>query len=402
MPHRYAFSPKGVLRHIKPELRCQYFVANRLFTGESFLSRDKPDLDALCAAIQALPPAERTDVDQDLQDVYSLADADGMRLIYEEARFRGEDLTAVLIEMDGPYDTAMWTLLNRANLFAELLRFHSADRLNRRHWHVRLGVSDGTVDVSERATERLSGALSTYLLQREGRGQHCQVEVLQRSSGYLFIAYPEDYPDVLFEYDEDNKLDRRKIRPTTDLLFFYSPDRQRLEIYSQGGRQKIQDLQAIFAQTILGIGLGPDQAQGKIYQVNRLKEANFSFVIDPASGLEGIEVKWVYLHPVTGGKGVTLHVDGPAGRGVSHAAEQYFDVHLGQVTDKYPFHLMDVRKAFLQARFRPLGTKRRGRSRSFPLTPNGCWLDQEGIDGVIRKVLIDSGIEQPARDLVAV
>jgi len=400
MSHRYAFSTKGVLRHIQPRLRKEYCVANQLFADLPFLQEDDADLDALCEAIQELPASLRTDVEQDLQDVYLLADEDGMHMVYEEARFRGEDLTAALTDMDGPHDTALWTLLNREDLFGELLRFCNAERLSRRSWHTRLGVSKEEPETSKAARDRLSLALTDYLVPREGRGHRCHIDYLRRSTGHLFIAYPEDFPTTLFEYDDDDELARRKIRPTTDLLFFYSSETGKLEIFSQGGKKKIQDLQVIFAQTILGIGLGPAGSDGRVYDLNLLKQRDFSFLTDPTTGLLEIEVKWVHLRDRDGGRGLTLEVGGPPGRGVMFAAERYFATEPSQTTEKYPLFLMDIDRAYLQAHFRPLARKRRGRTRTFPITPNGCLLDQEGLDGAIRKALIDSGVERLAPDLV--
>ncbi|HWO72792.1 MAG TPA: hypothetical protein VNN21_04470 [Dehalococcoidia bacterium] len=340
------------------------------------------------------------DVEQDLQDVYFLADEDGMRLIHDEARARGEDLTAVLTEMDGAYDAAMWALLNRPTLFAELIKFRAADTLNRRSWHHRAGVV-GDPDTSPAALERLSLTLTDYLLREEGRGHHCHIDHYARSTGHLFVAYPEDFSATLLEYDDENNLARRAIRPATDLLFFYRPDHARLEVYATGGKKKVRDLQHLFARTILGASLGPDQFAGKAYDLNLLKDGQFSFLIDPDLGLAMIEVKAVHLRDRMGGRGLTLEVLGHAGDGVLRVAERYFSIEDGTATGKYPLAMMDIDRAILTAHFRPLGKRRRGRTRTFAITSNGCALDQEGLDGLIRRVLVDSGLEQPPPGLLA-
>jgi hypothetical protein len=401
MTHRYAFSPKGVLRHLKPSLIKDYCAANQLFSGADFLDGDEIDLDLLCQAIQGLTAALRTDVEQDLQDVYQLADEEGQRMIYEEARSRGEDLTAVLTELDSTYDSAMWTLLNREALFNELIRFRSADSLSRRSWHSRRGIGTVDVDTTQRAIDRLSLTLSDYLVQKEGRGHRCHIDYLRRSTGHLFIAYPEDFPTTLFEYDDADELACRRIRPTSDLLFFYSPEAGKLEIFAQGGKKKVQDLQVIFAKAILGIGLGPAGRDGRIYDLNLLKRRDFGFMIDPTTGLLEIEVKTIHLRDRDGGRGLTLEVGGPPGQGIIFAAERYFAIEPAQTTGKYPLYLMDIDRVYLQAHFRPLGRKIRGRTRTFGLSTSTCPLDQEGVDGIVRKALVDSGLEKSAPDLVA-
>jgi hypothetical protein len=55
---------------------------------------------------------------------------------------------------------------------------------------------------------------------------------------------------------------------------------------------------------------------------------------------------------------------------------------------------MDIDRAKLQAFFRPVGRRRRGRTKTFTVNQYGTVLDQEGSDGAIRRVLLDSGIER--------
>jgi hypothetical protein len=247
--------------------------------------------------------------------------------------------------------------------------------------------------------ERLSRELTAYLLRREGRGRHCHVEWLRRSTGYLVIAYPEDFGETTLEYEE-GELVRRKIRPARDLLFFYSPELHMLEIFSKGNKNKIRDLQMIFASVILGITLTPNSEAEIAYVLNLLKDEAFFFVIDPTTSLEGIEVRWVHLRDRNAGKPVTLEVDGPPGRAVIHAAETYWSVRDNETTDRYPFSMMDIDRAKLQAFFRPTDRRRRSRTKTFTLNQFGTVLDQDGTDGIIRNVLVDSGLEKAAPDLI--
>ena len=89
MSHRYAFSTKGVLRQFEWNLLREYLLSRDLFPGQQFLEEDECDVEALGAAIQDLPPDRRIDVEQDLQDVYDLADDDGQHVIYQEAKREG-------------------------------------------------------------------------------------------------------------------------------------------------------------------------------------------------------------------------------------------------------------------------------------------------------------------------
>jgi hypothetical protein len=101
MSHHYAFTTKGVLRHLSWDFIQGCCQSNGLFPDLECLQTKKPDLEALTEAIHALPAERRVEVEQDLHDIYDLADDDGVRLIYEEARARGEDLTSILTEITG-------------------------------------------------------------------------------------------------------------------------------------------------------------------------------------------------------------------------------------------------------------------------------------------------------------
>ena len=401
MSHRYAFSTRGVLRHLHGGLFQEYCLSNGLLLEPDFVVQNDIDVDGAVEAIQSLPHERRTGVEQDLHDVYDLADDQGQHIIYEEAKSRGEDLTGILTELDGAYDVALWLLLNRSDLFNDLLHFHSADTLNRRYWRRRRVEQGHQADTSKATIDRLSRSLTDYLVMEEGRGLHCFVECLERASGVLFVAYPEDFGTTILEYEGDD-LVKRKIRPATDLLFFFDSWMGTLDVFCHGPKRKVKDLQQLFGLVVLGVKLPDDDHSATIYDLNRLKDEAFEFPIDPMSRLEGIEVKWVQVRDRDGGRGVTVEVGGPPGRGLLYSAGRYWSVTPGEQTDKYPFHLMDIERAKLQAHFRPVGRRRRGRTKTFTIAGNGCLLDHEGADGIIRRALLGLEVEQRVGELAGV
>ena len=76
-------------------------------------------------------------------------------------------------------------------------------------------------------------------MREEGRGLHCFVECLVRASGVLFVAYPEDFGTTVLEYEGDD-LVKRRIRPATDLLFFFNPEMGVLDVFCHGPKGKAQ------------------------------------------------------------------------------------------------------------------------------------------------------------------
>jgi hypothetical protein len=64
-----------------------------------------------------------------------------------------------------------------------------------------------------------------------------------------------------------------------------------------------------------------------------------------------------------------------------------------QQTDRFPLALAQVQRVELRAYFMR-GPGRRRPTRTFYLSyPNGCNLDHEGRDAILREILISSGIE---------
>ena len=63
---------------------------------------------------------------------------------------------------------------------------------------------------------------------------------------------------------------------------------------------------------------------------------------------------------------------------------------------------MDIERAKLQAHFRPVGRRRFGRTKTFTIAGNGCLLDHEGADGIIRRALLGLEVEQRVGELAGV
>lgn len=76
----------AVLRLITWSVVREYFASRQLLVGLACLQQDKPDYDSLSEAYQTLSPSQKTDADQELQDIYDLSDEEGMLLLLEEAR----------------------------------------------------------------------------------------------------------------------------------------------------------------------------------------------------------------------------------------------------------------------------------------------------------------------------
>ena len=60
MSHRYAFSTRGVLRHLRGGLFQEYCLANGLLLEPDLVAQNDIDVDGAVEAIQSLSPERRT------------------------------------------------------------------------------------------------------------------------------------------------------------------------------------------------------------------------------------------------------------------------------------------------------------------------------------------------------
>jgi hypothetical protein len=175
----------------------------------------------------------------------------------------------------------------------------------------------------------------------------------------------------------------------------YSQANGTLDTFFRGRRQTVRDLQEIFARVILQRELGDPAKDERVYELNRLKRRDFSFVYDPGSGIQDVRVKLLRLSLIGGGsRRVVLEADPSADRGAVHdLLEELFDCSDDGSRARLPLALANVTRVGVQVFFSPGG--RRGRNtKTFYLTyPNGCTLGHDGRDAVLRQMLIDSKIE---------
>ncbi len=397
-----SYSPKKVLREVSKEFLSRYWSERDLPPIDFDDHTESEIANAAFEIFQSLDHLVRLEIDHDLQDIHQLACEEGMSATIPELLDTHDDIVDTLLEMDNFYDVATSVLLDRPKIFRLALHFVGLSSLNKRYWRKRRGVPAIEPRMSPKDLERLGATLSQYLQLNEGRGRHCHVEAYKSAQGYSFAAYPEDYGRTSLEY-EQNSLVRRKVRPASDIDFLYQPEKGALDIYAKGARKKISDLQEIFGRSILGVDLGYDPSVGKIYALDRLKDPDFSFVFGHNSFIEAVEIKSVFVKDRDDGRASMLFPNAVSGAEGWSYMGKYFAITEEEAaqTEKYPAWFLDIQKATIQVRFRPLAGQRRGHSTTFPLTKNDCKLDYEGRDAIIRQMLVDSGLELPPAEGIA-
>jgi hypothetical protein len=156
----------------------------------------------------------------------------------------------------------------------------------------------------------------------------------------------------------------------------------------RGSFKAVEPLQAMFATAILKLSeLPPDPTDDSIYDLNPLRERDFQFVYDPASGIQSVAVKKLRLSAkVVKGDRITLEADAAA------RPEAIYDL-LDEVSKSMRLRTYNVTMVELVAlvAMRP---NEKSKSVTVRIThPNSCSLKYEDVDLKLRQMLVDSGIE---------
>ena len=396
-----AYSPRTIFRQTSNAVLGRYFGAMGLLAEVGFDDLRENQVEPIFEAYQELPETVRTGVDADLRAVNALASEQGeLTLIAEGLQFHGLDLRETFAELDNFHDRAMISFLDHRSVFDIASLFNNADHGLKRYWILGKVVANLVARDDPQTVERLGTALGAYLFKTEGRGQPCTVEVYRRAARHYFFAHPEDYGTTQQEY-VGTALGRRPVRPVFALIFVYSKDDGVLDVYFEGSTKRISDLRRIFAREVLGFEEDPVMNDEHVFDLNCLKRPGMAFVYRPDTGIVGVRIQRLRFTAIGGiREGCTLECDPRAKPGAIYdQVERTFVTENQAPSDrgnKGPLSLFNITKAALTVEFvRKKGAKGRP-TRTFEVTyPNACPLDHEGQDGVIRQMLIDSGIQRP-------
>ena len=140
--------------------------------------------------------------------------------------------------------------------------------------------------MDEASLRELAGLIRTYFHHTEGRGNNCVVEPFRRGELDYFFAYPEDYSQQSIEW-VDGEFDRRPHNPAFEVIYVYSQKEGTLDLNFRGAHKAIEPLQGMFATAILKLPeLPPDPKDGRVYDLNPLRQKGFDFVYDADSGIQ--------------------------------------------------------------------------------------------------------------------
>lgn len=94
----------------------------------------------------------------------------------------------------------------------------------------------------------------------------------------------------------DGEFNNRPHNPAFEVVFVYSQSEGTLDLNYRGPRKAVEPLQSMFATEILNMEqLPPDPKDERVYDLDQLRQPDFSFTYEPGSGIESIRVKKLRL-----------------------------------------------------------------------------------------------------------
>ncbi len=380
--------PKMLARYFERRGQLQDFDFGRLKEGPRGVNRD-----ALLAAWFALPDEVREPLEAEIQQIDELSGNTGRQAIIDEADWQHRELlrqpekqepfVEMLASLSSDEERAMVTFLDYNDFWYGALRFNYADGLR---FSKRQNMGNRAADVDEASVNGLARLIGDHFHLVEGRGRNCKVECLKRAHRDYFFAYPEDSAKQAIEW-ERNEFTRRLHNVALSIVYIYDQAAGTLDLSAHGPWKKKDLLYEMFGKAILKLDRLPTALEDKrVYELDHLAQGSFEFTFAADSMIKSVEVRLLRLTRRNTGERVTLEANTP---------ERLKDL-LEEARRTWPDLDFNVSRVELEARIadgdHPLRTRRFGVG-----WPNSCSLKYDGVDGKLRAILIENGIEPKSR-----
>ena len=282
------------LRQTPKNLLAEYFRHLGLLGDIDFESLKKTEYESIIREMENLPDDSRAGVENDFQDIFTLANPSGTQIMLDMAGYLGIDIANILEAKENHYDRAMWLFLEHNNNEQDLFRVCA------RHAHIKnlpFSKTKNRKDLPkqeprhDQATlDHMATALQDFY-RGQGRGHECIVEhtIRPNPTRHCYYAFPEDYSTSELQYVESNLVAQNR-KSVMEVGFIFWPDEGTLEIGAHGKKQEIQALQHIFCQHALGMEELPPIRNDQVFRLNELKRRYFDFPTDPEDRIESVEV----------------------------------------------------------------------------------------------------------------
>lgn len=327
-------------------------------------------------------PMRRQSVEADFDEVHDMSTNKGCQLLVQVARMEKLELPKKMEEDWTPPDIAMWFYLNAPEQFQMAVpEYALTQSAGWTPFRVTKTVDGKAV---HDARDHLITRISRYFETKEGRGQHCKMDFIERNDFICAVANPANYTQREYYFGKTGNLDQSfTFKPPFRVYFLYRPAERVLLVKSNGRSKQRSELADIFAREVLKQGLSRFDIIN--YDLNHLINRDFTYPI--IGGLVSASVTSLTVkYPV--GVGLVLGFSTTyKEHGVSRLARDMAARNV-RASD------VDVVKAKIVMKFEgvPNLAKREKQQVTVDLTTENCTLGCKPIDDMARAVLKEWGI----------
>ena len=169
------------------------------------------------------------------------------------------------------------------------------------------------IEVTPEMLVELGRQFSGFFWATQKRGERCIVEHRRREGDVdCFFAYPADYLEERFGYDNDGQFEFQRRRPAFDVIFGYHRLDGTTDAYVQGGQKVRHPLAEIFARVVLGIDHLPEPLAEDSFDLDLFKNPDITFPTNTADNINLVRVQAMRLkfHGHRAGR-ITVAIEDP-------------------------------------------------------------------------------------------
>lgn len=377
------FVLKDFLRHTDPALLEQYCKQNNISYTSKKGEKIEEAIENFVSVWEDLDKKRQYQVELDFQTINDMTPQSGFLNLLTEAKCQNKSLPKKEVEEMGSHNGSFWFFLNQPKVFDKAsVRYEIEDTLG---WKEIQVIKKDINSVINKENE-LAIAVRNYFYTNELRGKNCTAECYKIDGRICYVVYPEDWAEFGVGYDTSGKLNKRQARkPVFKIYFLYDPNTGRLSTKAKGGWQKAKELQKIFSSTILEQELDTDK--DRIFNLNKLRDFNFTFPTPPKDKVEFVKVKSLrFSYPDATGRRITLDIKSDNKDGLEAMREFVNDLQI-------PLAQLNITQAAIQIKFPSPSIRLKGSVTVHLTFPNSWDLGDKPLHRKVKEYLKNWGID---------
>jgi len=307
------FNPLSFFRHVPNALLEQFFSSVPAFVGFDWAAVSEHRVEPIYQRCNLIPPDECARLFNIFRAVESLANPVGTQVLIEASRDVDSDIAAEIAGGMNAHERALWCYLRDKRIFRTARLLGHIDTLPKRSGETLKNLPAKAIEVTPEMLVELGRQFSGFFWATQKRGERCIVEHRRREGDVdCFFAYPADYLEERFGYDDDGQFEFQRRRPAFDVVFGYHRSDGTADAYVQGGQKVRHPLAEIFARVVLGIDHLPDWLAEDPFNLELFKNPDITFPTHTADNINLVRVQAMRLkfHGHRAGR-ITVAIEDP-------------------------------------------------------------------------------------------